>query len=126
MAEWIRPQTSIPEVPGSNPSLAVVPLGKVLYPHRLVFWRRLSAVGPMYRRVTHYARERTHFTSRKRAGRNPGEVVRQSNIWKRMNDVDPSWFTLEGYITQYLYIVANEQHHQPIKYAIQKKVEDRI
>ena len=37
----------------------------------------------VYRRVPPYARTctRTHFTSRKRAGRNPGEVVRQSNIW---------------------------------------------
>ena len=25
-AEWIRPQTSIPELPGSNPSQSVVPL----------------------------------------------------------------------------------------------------
>ena len=53
----------------------------------------------MYRRVTPYARKRTHFTSCKRAGRNPGEVVRQSNIRKWVYDVDPSWFTLEGYIT---------------------------
>ena len=30
LEEWIRPQTSILEVPGSNPSLVVVPLGKVL------------------------------------------------------------------------------------------------
>ena len=63
------------------------------------FRRRLLAVGPVYRRVTPYTRKRTHFTSRKRAGRNPGEVVRQSNIWKRVYDVDPSWFTLEGYTT---------------------------
>ena len=48
MAEWIRPQTSIPEVPGSNPSLAIAPLGKAFYPHCLRFWRTLKAVGPMY------------------------------------------------------------------------------
>ena len=83
----------------SNPATAVVPFGRALYPHCQVFRRRLSAVGPVYRRVTPYARKRTHFTSRKRAGRNPGEVVRQSNIRKRVYDVDPSWFTLEGYIT---------------------------
>ena len=81
----------------SNPAVAVAPFGKALYPHCQVFWRRLSAVGPVYRRVTPYARKRTHFTSRKRAGRNPGEVVSQSNIRKWVNDVDPSWFTLEGY-----------------------------
>ena len=52
MAELIRSQTSIPEVPCSNPGLAVAPLGKVLYPHCLPFRRRLQAVGPVYRRVT--------------------------------------------------------------------------
>ena len=36
MAELIRPQTSILEVPGSNPSPAVVPSGKAPYPHCLV------------------------------------------------------------------------------------------
>ena len=82
-----------------NPAAAVAPFGKALYPHCQVFRKRLKAVGPVYRRVTPYARKRTHFTSCKRAGRNPGEVVRQSNIRKRVNDVDPSWFTLEGYIT---------------------------
>ena len=41
VAERLRPLTSIPEVPGSNPGPAVAPLGKALYPHRLVFRRRL-------------------------------------------------------------------------------------
>ena len=44
----------------------------------------------------------------KEQGDDPGEVVSQSNqggtpswskIRKRVYDVDPSWFTLEGYIT---------------------------
>ena len=47
MAEWIRPQTSLLEVPGSNPSLAVVPLGKALYPHCPVPRKGLKAVGPL-------------------------------------------------------------------------------
>ena len=68
VAERLRPLTSIPEVPGSNPGPAVAPLGKALHPHCLVFRRRLSAVGPVYRRVTPYARTRTHFTSRKEQG----------------------------------------------------------
>ena len=41
VAERLRPLTSIPEVPGSNPGPAVAPLGKALYPHCLVFRRRL-------------------------------------------------------------------------------------
>ena len=41
VAERLRPLTSIPEVPGSNPSPAVASLGKALYPHCLVFRRRL-------------------------------------------------------------------------------------
>ena len=45
MAEWIRPQTSIPEVPGSNPSTAVVPLGKVLYLHCLVPRKGLTVLA---------------------------------------------------------------------------------
>ena len=71
MAEWLRPLTSIAEVPGANPGPAVAPLGKALYPHYLVFRRRLQAVGPVYRRVTSYARKRTHFTSRKEQGEIP-------------------------------------------------------
>ena len=65
VAERLRPLTSIPEVPGSNPGPAVAPLGKALYPHCLVFRRRL------YRRVIPYARKRTHFTSRKEQGEIP-------------------------------------------------------
>ena len=45
VAEWIRPQTSIPEVRGSNPSTVVVLLDKALYPHCLVPWKGLKAVG---------------------------------------------------------------------------------
>ena len=43
VAEGLRPLTYmyILEVPGSNPSPAVAPLGKALYPHCLVFRRRL-------------------------------------------------------------------------------------
>ena len=41
MAERLEPWTSIPEVPGSSPGPAVAPLGKALYPHCLVFRRRL-------------------------------------------------------------------------------------
>ena len=67
----------------------IVPFGKALYLHCQVFRRRLLAVGPVYRRVTPYAHKRTHFTSRKRAGRIAGEVVRQSNIWQWVNDVGP-------------------------------------
>ena len=65
VAERLEPRTSIPEVPGSSPGPAVAPLGKALYPHCLVFRRRLQAVGPVYRREIPYARKRTHFTSRK-------------------------------------------------------------
>ena len=35
VAERLEPRTSIPEVPGSSPGLAVAPLGKVLYPQIL-------------------------------------------------------------------------------------------
>ena len=41
VAERLEPRTSIPEVPGSSPSPVVAPLGKALYPHCLVFRRRL-------------------------------------------------------------------------------------
>ena len=41
VAERLRPLISIPEVPGSNPGPAVAPLGKALYPHCLIFRRRL-------------------------------------------------------------------------------------
>ena len=54
MAKRLRPLTSIPEVAGSNPGLAVAPLDKALYPHCLVFRWRLKAVGPVYRRVISY------------------------------------------------------------------------
>ena len=50
--------------PDRTQAAAVVPLGKALYPHCLVFRRRLKAVGPVYRRVTPCARKRTHLTSR--------------------------------------------------------------
>ena len=43
MAEWIRPWTSIPEVPGSNPSPAVVPLGKALLTLSVYFIHSLSS-----------------------------------------------------------------------------------
>ena len=74
MAERLRPLTSIPEVPGSKPGPAVASLGKALYPHCLVFRRRLlmsRRVGPVYVRVIPYARKRTHFTSRKEQGEIP-------------------------------------------------------
>ena len=35
----------------------------------------------------------------KEQGEIPVKWSRQSNIRERVNDVDPSWFTLEGYIT---------------------------
>ena len=41
VAERLEPRTSIPAVPGSSPGPAVAPLGKALYPHCLVFRRRL-------------------------------------------------------------------------------------
>ena len=48
MAQWIRPQTLDREVPGSNLlAAAVVPLGKILYPHCLVPREGLKAVGPL-------------------------------------------------------------------------------
>ena len=54
MAKQLRPQTSILEVPGQSPSPAVASLGKVLYPHSLVYWKRLEAISPVYRRVIPY------------------------------------------------------------------------
>ena len=45
--KWIRPQTSILEVPSSIPSQAVVPLGKALYPHCLVPQKGLKVSGPI-------------------------------------------------------------------------------
>ena len=46
--QWIRPWTLSREVIGSNLlAAAVVPLGKALYPHRLVPWKGLKAVGPL-------------------------------------------------------------------------------
>ena len=43
----VETRTSKREVPGSIPTVAVVPLGKVLYPHCLVPRRGLKAVGPL-------------------------------------------------------------------------------
>ena len=46
MAQWLRPQTLNHEVPNLNLlAAAVVPLGKALYPHCLVLWKGLKAVG---------------------------------------------------------------------------------
>ena len=67
----------------SNPAAAVAPFGKALYPQWQVFRRNPKP---------------TSFLA-KRAGRSPGEVVRKPNIRKRVNNVDPWWFTLEGNIT---------------------------
>ena len=48
MAQWIRPWSLNPEVPGSNLlTAAVVPLGKALYPHCLVPWKGLKTTGPL-------------------------------------------------------------------------------
>ena len=47
MAQWLRPRTLNRDVPGSNLAVAVVPLGKALYPHDLVPWKGLKAVGPL-------------------------------------------------------------------------------
>ena len=48
MAQWIRPRTLNREVPGANlRAVAVVRLGKVLYPHCLVPRKGLKAVGPL-------------------------------------------------------------------------------
>ena len=48
LARLIRPWTLSREVPGSNPlTAAIVPYGKTLYPHFLVPWKRLKAVGPL-------------------------------------------------------------------------------
>ena len=53
---WRRPvlveldktfNSSTPQVPGSNPSRAVVPLAKALYPHCLVSREGLKAIGPL-------------------------------------------------------------------------------
>ena len=47
MAQWIRPQTLIREVTGSNSlAAAVVPLGKALYPHCLVLGKDLKPLVP--------------------------------------------------------------------------------
>ena len=82
----------------SNPAAAVAPFGKVLYPHCQVFRRRLLAVGPVYRRVTLYARKRPTSLLAKEQG----EISVKwsaSQTYGKVYDVDPSWFTLEGYIT---------------------------
>ena len=48
MAQWIRPWTLNHEDPGSNLlATAVVPLGKIYYPHCLVPRIGLRAVGPL-------------------------------------------------------------------------------
>ena len=48
MAQWIRPGTLNREVPGSNlQAVAVVPLGKSLYPDCLVPRKALKVVGPL-------------------------------------------------------------------------------
>ena len=48
VAHWIRPQTLRREVPGSNLlALAVVSLGKTLYPHCLVPRKGLKPIGPL-------------------------------------------------------------------------------
>ena len=47
LAEWIRPQTSMPEVSGSNPSPAAVPLGKALYHYCLISRKGLKTVGTL-------------------------------------------------------------------------------
>ena len=47
VAQWIRPRTLNREVPGSNlQAVAVVPLGKALYPHCLVPRKGLKTIGP--------------------------------------------------------------------------------
>ena len=46
VAKWIRPQTFIPGIPGPNPSPPVMSLGNALYPHCLVPWKGLKAIGP--------------------------------------------------------------------------------
>ena len=48
VAQWIDHGLSIVTVPGSNLlAAAVVPLGKALYPHRLVPRKGLKAAGPL-------------------------------------------------------------------------------
>ena len=48
VARWIRPRNLNREVPGSHLlAAAVVPLGKTLYPHCLVRWKGLKALGPL-------------------------------------------------------------------------------
>ena len=48
VAQQIRPQTLNCELSSSNMlAAAVVPLGKALYPHCLVPWRGLKAIGPL-------------------------------------------------------------------------------
>ena len=58
VVQWIRPRTLSREVPGSNLlTAAVVPLGKAFYPHRLVPWTGLKAVGPLvlaYRKLAFF------------------------------------------------------------------------
>ena len=47
MAQWMRPWTLNREVSESNLlAAAVMPLGKALYPHCLIPWKGLKAVGP--------------------------------------------------------------------------------
>ena len=57
----------------SNPAAAVASFGKALYPHLPSLSEETLSrrVGPVYRRVTPYARKRTHFASRKEQGEIP-------------------------------------------------------
>ena len=48
VAQWIRPLTLNHEIPSSNLVVAaIMSLGKALYPHCLVPWKGLKAIGPL-------------------------------------------------------------------------------
>ena len=52
VAQWIRPWTLSREVPSSNLlAVAVVPMGKAFYPHCLVPWKGLKAIGLLVARL---------------------------------------------------------------------------
>ena len=84
VAERLRPLTSIPEVPGSNPGPAVAVLGQ----GALSSLPSLSeetfkpSVGPVYRRVIiPYARKKNPLHFSQRAGSNPDKWSDSTNLW---------------------------------------------
>ena len=82
----------------SNPATAVAPFGKALYLIAKSFGGdskpSVPCIGESH---PMHVKEPTLPIAKSR--RNPDEVVSQT-YGKRVYDVDPSWFTLEGYTQQ--------------------------